>query len=464
MKTAFRVLSNSLIIMAIQGIFLVACTTAVSGSEPLATTPESRPEDNWPHWRGPSGNGAAPDTANPPLTWDAKNNVKWVAELPGTGSTTPIVWGNQIYLLSAEETTRPATIPPVKRADSKTEPPGVFYRFVVTSLDRSTGSIVWQNVATEQVPHEGKHPTHTYAAGSPTTDGERLYASFGSRGIFAYTLKGELVWQKDLGDMNTRFGWGEAVTPVLAGETLIVNWDQEENSFIVALDTRTGEERWRKARDGEATSWNTPLIAQVGEKTLAVVNGSGKARAYDVANGDVLWESGGQTINAIPSPVQFGDFVVCMSGYKGAASYAIPLNSTGDLTGSNRFVWTYHTGTPYVPSPTVSGNRLFFTGGNNDILTVLNLETGKPIIEKQRLGIGNTYASPLAAGGKVYFVGREGTTVVISGDAKAEILAKNVISDTFDASPVVVGNQLLLRSWSKLYSIQEADEPPAPGR
>jgi outer membrane protein assembly factor BamB len=169
----------------------------------------------------------------------------------------------------------------------------------------------------------------------------------------------------------------------------------------------------------------------------------------------MLWECGGQTVNAIPSPVQFGDFVVCMSGYKGAASYAIPLNSSGDLTGSDRLVWTFHTGTPYVPSPTVSGNRLYFTGGNNDILTALDLASGKAVIEKQRLGIGNTYASPLAAGGKVYFVGREGTTTVISDDAEAKILSKNIINDTFDASPVVIGKQLLLRSWSKLYSIEE---------
>jgi outer membrane protein assembly factor BamB len=223
----------------------------------------------------------------------------------------------------------------------------------------------------------------------------------------------------------------------------------------VALDKKSGEERWRKARDGEATSWNTPLITTVGEKTVAVVNGSGKARAYNVADGDMLWECGGQTVNAIPSPVQFGDFVVCMSGYKGAASYAIPLNSSGDLTGLDRFVWTFHTGTPYVPSPTVSGNRLYFTGGNNDILTALDLASGKAVIEKQRLGIGNTYASPLAAGGKVYFVGREGATTVISDDAEAKILSKNIISDTFDASPVVIGKQLLLRSWSKLYSIEE---------
>ena len=436
--------------------FLLA--TAVLSASAAATEPHSGRADfeaNWHQWRGPAGNGQATDSADPPASWDAEKNVKWTIEIPGKGSATPIVWGNQIFVLSAEETDRKAETPPTKRADSKTEPPGVYYRFLVSSLDRTSGQVLWQKVATEQVPHEGHHPTHTYAAGSPTTDGERLYASFGSRGLFAYTLQGELVWQKDLGDMNTRFGWGEAVTPALAGDALIVNWDQEEGSFIVALDAKTGEERWRKARDGEATSWNTPLITSTGEKTLAVVNGSGKARAYDVATGDIVWESGGQTINAIPSPIRFEDFVVCMSGYKGAASYAIPLNATGDLTGTNAFVWTYHTGTPYVPSPTVSGNRLYFTGGNNDILTALDLQTGKALIEKQRLGIGNTYASPLAASGKVYFIGREGTSVVINDGPHAEVLSKNVIADTFDASPVAVGKQLLLRSWTKLYSIEE---------
>lgn len=313
--------------------FLLA--TAAFTVSAVATEPHSERVDfeaNWHQWRGPAGNGQAPNSAAPPVSWDAEKNVKWIAEIPGKGSATPVVWGNQIFVLSAEETDRKAETPPTKRADSKTEPPGVYCRFLVSSLDRSSGQVLWQKVATEQVPHEGHHPTHTYAAGSPTTDGERLYASFGSRGLFAYTLQGELVWQKDLGDMNTRFGWGEAVTPALAGDVLIVNWDQEEGSFIVALDAKTGEERWRKARDGEATSWNTPLITSAGEKTLAVVNGSGKARAYDVATGDIVWESGGQTINAIPSPIRYDDFVVCMSGYKGAASYAIPLYATGDLT------------------------------------------------------------------------------------------------------------------------------------
>lgn len=409
----------------------------------------------WPQWRGPTANGVAAETATPPLEWDSTKNVAWVADLKGTGSATPAVWDNQIFVLSAEQTDRKAERPNVKHSDAKTEPPQFVYRFIVTSLDRSTGRVLWEHVAAEQVPHEGCHPTHTYAAGSPVTDGQRVYASFGSRGLFVYSLSGELLWQKDLGDMRTRFGWGEAVTPALADNRLIVNWDQEENSFIVALDAATGDELWRRERPGEATSWNTPCITSVGGKTVAIVNGSGKAKAYDVATGNVLWECGGQTINAIPSPVRFGDSVICMSGYKGAAAMAIPIDSTGDVTNAASLTWKHAEGTPYVPSPALSHNRLYFTGGNADILTILNAETGKTIGEKLRLGIGNTYASPLIANGRVYFVGREGTTVVVSDEDQPKILAKNVISETFDASPVAVGNQLFLRSWSRLYCIQE---------
>ncbi|MFO0978005.1 MAG: PQQ-binding-like beta-propeller repeat protein [Planctomycetaceae bacterium] len=414
---------------------------------------QAQEPSDWPQWRGPSGNGVAAANANPPVEWSATKNMAWAASLPGKGSATPIVIGKQVIVLSAEATDRPAEKPPVKRADSKTEPPAVYYKFWVTSIDRSTGDTLWQKLATEQVPHEGTHPTHTYAAGSPVTDGQTIYCSFGSRGIFAYSLTGELLWQKDLGDLNTRFGWGEAVTPALAGELLIVNWDQEEGSFIVALDRATGEERWRKDRPGEATSWNAPLITTVGDRTVAVVNGSGKARAYDCASGDVLWECGGQTTNAIPSAIKFEDTVVLMSGYKGAAAFAIPLDAKGDVTGTTHIRWSHHEGTPYVPSPGVSGDRLFFTGGNNDILTVLDLKTGKPLIQKQRLGIGNTYASPLVAAGRVYFVGREGTAVVIRDSG--EILSRNVIEDTFDASPVACDDQLFLRSWTKLYCVQQ---------
>jgi outer membrane protein assembly factor BamB len=408
----------------------------------------------WPNWRGPTSDGQAAPHADPPVTWSEDAGIAWTTDLPGEGSATPVVWQDRVFVLSAEETSKSSEQPSSKADDARTEPPGNYYRFLVSCIDRRTGNVLWQKTATEQVPHEGRHPTHTYAAGSPVTDGQRLYASFSSRGIYCYSLDGELIWQVDLGDMKTRFGWGEAVTPALAGNTLIVNWDQEEDSFITALSADTGTELWRRDRPGEATSWNTPLITQYDGRTIAVVNGSGKARAYDVANGDVLWECGGQTINAIPSPVRFEDSVICMSGYRGAMCLAIPLNATGDITGTSQILWSLQTGTPYVPSPLLSQNRLYFTAGNNDLLTVVEAETGKLLVDKKRLGIGDVYASPVAAGGHVFLLGRQGTAAVVKDDGSGEVETLNRLNDTFDASPVAVGNQLLLRGRSKLYSIE----------
>jgi outer membrane protein assembly factor BamB len=428
---------------------------------PLLATPATagNPPDseaNWHQWRGPTANGQAAPAARPPLQWSETQNVAWKLDLPGEGSSTPIIWGDQVFVLSAVATDRPAETPITPHPDAKTLPPNVYHRFVVTAVDRSSGRIRWQQTAAEELPHEGKHNTHTYAAASPVTDGQRLYASFGSRGIHCYTMDGKLLWSKDLGDMRTRFAWGEAVTPALAGELLIVNWDQEENSFIVALRAETGEEVWRRDRPGEKTSWNTPLITEVNGRQVAVVNGSGKARAYDVTTGDVLWECGGQTTNAIPSPLRFQDLAICVSGYRGAASFAIPLESAGDITGSDKIRWSYPEGTPYVPSPSASGNRLYFTGGLGDILTVLDMTTGKPIRDRIRLsGVGNCYASPLIADGRVYIIGREGGAVVLQDAAPFDTLATSQLEGNFDASPVAVGNQLFLRSWNRLYCIAQ---------
>lgn len=432
-------------------MLLFPCSEQAHAGEPDVS---SDLVSNWHQWRGPNANGAAAQSAKPPVKWDQNTNIQWALDLPGEGSATPVIWGDQVFVLSAEKTDRPAESPTISHESAKTLPPSVYYRFLVTSVDRNSGAIRWQKVATEQVPHEGHHDTHTYAAGSPTTDGERLYASFGSRGIYCYTLKGELLWQKDLGDMRTRFAWGEAVTPALAGESLIVNWDQEEGSFVVALNAKTGDEIWRKDRPDEKTSWNTPLIAEFQGRTLAILNGSGKAKAYDAANGDVVWECGGQTTNAIPSAVRFHDDVICMSGYRGAAAFSIPLSSTGDVTGSDKIRWSHSSGTPYVPSPTLAGNRLIFTSGNTDILTCLNPETGTALIERKRIpGAGGFYASPLAANGHLYFVGREGTTAVLRDNPALDLVSTNVLEGIFDASPVAVGNQLFLRSWNRLYCI-----------
>ena len=411
--------------------------------------------ENWTQWRGPTADGIASSNAKPPVTWDSKTNVKWIASLPGEGTATPIIWGDQVFVVSAEKTSQKSPAPIANDERAKTKPDEYVYRFLVTSLDRESGEMRWQKLATEQVPHEGRHETNSYAAGSPTTDGERLYVSFGSRGIFCYTIQGDLVWNIDLGDMRTRSGWGEAVTPVLAGELLIVNWDQEEGSFITALDKRTGKQVWKVERPGEVTSWNTPLATTFNGKSIIVVNGTNRARAYDALTGLELWSCGGQTTNAIPSPIRFQNAAICMSGYRAACGLAIPLDSTGDITEKGSAIWSVNKGTPYVPSPVISGTRLFFTAGNSDVLSCVDATTGKILFDRRRISsVGSLYASPVIANGHLYFTGRDGTTVVLKDNDNLDLVSVNPLLDAIDASPVAVDNQLFLRSWTKLYCIQ----------
>jgi outer membrane protein assembly factor BamB len=411
--------------------------------------------ESWPQWRGPDANGTAPK-ADPPVSWDESTNVSWKAPLPGRGSATPAVWGDRVFVLTAANTDRTADAAELPKADpqfeKKTTAPANYYRFVVLCFDRGTGKLRWERVATEQVPHEGHHPTHSYAAGSPATDGHCLYASFGSRGVYCYDLDGNLLWKRDLGRLNTRLGWGEAVTPVVHGDTLLLNWDQEADSALYCLDARTGKTRWKADRD-EKTSWNTPLVVEHRGRTQVIVNGTTRVRSYDLETGEPIWQCGGMTVNAIPSAVAGDGVVYCVSGYRGAAAAAISLDARGDVT--DKVLWRYGRGTPYVPSPLLLGDRLYFTQTNEPLLTSLDVRTGKPVLDRARLeGLGTLYASPMAAAGRIYLVDREGTTLVLRAGDKLDVLATNRLGDPVDASPAAVGRQLFLRGEKYLYCIE----------
>ncbi len=416
------------------------------------------PLQQWGAWRGPLENGTAPH-GDPPLRFSESENFAWKADLPGEGALTPIIWGNRVFVTAAEPTDKKA---PPKDPDprSRTSPPDVFYRFLVLCFDRESGRELWRRTATEAVPSEGRHSTNTYAGGSPVTDGQRLYVSFGTQGVYCYSLDGDLLWSRKLGVLRTRLGWGQASTPGLGGDTLVVNWDQEDDSFVVALDAATGEPKWKKSRPEEPTSWSVPLIVRQGEKQQVVINATGRTRAYDLATGDVLWECGGQTVNAIPSPVRIDDAVICMSGYRGSAAIAIPLETRGDVTGqSGRVIWSHGKDTPYVPSPLLYGDLLVFTKTLQPIASCLNARTGEVMREAVRLPrLKGLYASPTAAAGRIYFVGREGGVVVCRADASLEVLAEFSLPDGFDASPAIVGRQLFLRGRKTLYCFQS----PAP--
>jgi outer membrane protein assembly factor BamB len=414
--------------------------------------------DNWHQWRGPEANGTAPK-ADPPLTWDEKTNLKWKAPLPGRGSATPIVWGDQVFILTDVKTDRTADAAQLPRADprfeKKTTAPAHYYQFVVLCLDRRTGKVRWQRTAAEQVPHEGHHPTHSYAAGSPTTDGRFLYVSFGSRGIYCYDLDGNLQWRRDLGRLNTRLGWGEAVTPVIHGDSLLLNWDQEDDSRLICLDARTGSTKWETPRD-EKSSWNTPLVAGHRGRYQVVLNGTNRVRGYDLQTGKELWQCGGMTVNAIPSLIAGPGCVYCVSGYKGAAAIAVSLDASGDVTDTDKVLWKYGRGTPYVPSAVLAGDRLYFTQANDGLLSSLDVRTGKVVLDRVRLPVVHSfYASPVAAAGRIYLVDRDGTTLVLKQSDKLEVLARNHLDDTIDASPAAVGKQLFLRGEKYLYCLEQ---------
>jgi outer membrane protein assembly factor BamB len=413
--------------------------------------------DQWPHWRGPLASGTGPK-ADPPTTWDAKTHVKWAAEIPGKGSASPIIWGDQVFVVTAVETDKQAKAEDIPKPDSRfkvnTNPPTTYYQFIVLSLDRQTGKERWRQVATEKVPHEGHHETHSYAAGSPTTDGKRLYVSFGSFGNYCYDLDGKLLWSRDLGRIHTRLGWGEAVTPVIHGDSLLLNWDQEADSKLVCFEAATGTTKWEAPRD-EKTSWNTPLVVEHKGTTQVIVNGTTRVRSYDLATGKELWACAGMTVNAIPSAVASDGVAFVMSGYKGFLAVAVSLDARGEVGPENGLLWKYGKGTPYVPSPLLSNGRLYFTEANTNLLTVLDAKTGKPLLDRERLpGIRSFYSSPVAAAGRVYFTGQDGTTLVFNEGDRPDLIATNKLNDAIDATPALAGSQLFLRAHSRVYCIE----------
>lgn len=389
----------------------------------------------WPQWRGPLRTGAAVQ-GNPPVEWSESKNVKWKAEIPGTGSATPVIWGDSIFVLTAVPSD------------------GGKQKFTVVAFGRKDGKVLWQRVVREEVPHEGRHDTNSWASASALTDGERVYAFFGSRGLYAFDMKGNPVWDKDLGRMQIKMGFGEASSPALHGDRLVVNWDHEGSSFIVALDKKTGKELWRVPRD-EKTSWATPLVVESGGRTQVITSATGKVRAYDLATGELIWHATGMTANAIPTPVYADGLVFLTSGFRGNALMAVRLaDAKGDITNSPAVVWRYDRDTPYVPSPLLSGDQLYILKSNSGVLTAFDAKTGRKLYGEQRLeGVPNVYASPLGVAGRIYVAGRDGGVAVIQQGPEFKQIATNQLDDGFDASPVAVDNELYLRGRRFLYRI-----------
>lgn len=401
--------------------------------------PASVPAANWPHWRGADGNAIAAD-AHPPTEWSETRNVKWKVAVPGRGSGSPIVWDGRVYVVSAIATEGGSRRGPLE--------------FVLLCYDRQTGRLLWQRTAVEAAPHEGTHQTNGYASASPCTDGKHVYAHFGSRGLFCFTMDGERVWERDLGDMTTRAGFGEGSSPTLAGDKLIVPWDHEGQSYLFALNKLTGETLWRVERD-EPTCWATPLVIEHGGRQQIVMNGQNSARAYDLETGRELWRCAGQTQRPVASAVSAEGLVFIGSGFRGSFLGAFRPDGQGDIQGTPSVVWTITENTPDIASPLLSDGRLYFYKGKSGVLTCVDAATGETLFGPERTGLSTIYASPVAAGGHVYLTDRNGTTVVIRDAGEFQIVARNSVGETVDATPAPVDNQLFLRGERHLFCIEE---------
>lgn len=431
----------------------IALTAAAAPLLLVSLTAQSptRADEFWPQWRGPLATGVS-TTATPPLEWSDTKNIKWKVEIPGRGSASPVVWGDRLFLLTA--------VPVGVAMDATHAPRGaqlVPHKFVVLAIDRHTGRTLWERVVREQAPHEATHPENgTWASSSAVTDGEIVIASFESAGIYAFDMDGKPVWQKDLGEKRMRSQFGEGSTPALHGNRLVIVWDHQGESFITALDKRTGAEVWRQKRD-EIDSWATPLVVMDGDRAQVVTAGMNRVRAYDLETGALIWHAAGLTMNPIPSPVAGDGLVYVTSGFRGNNLKAIRVaGAKGDLTGTEAIRWTLDRDTPYVPSPLLYGGIIYLLKTNSGLLSAYDAKTGTPHYQVQRLEhASEVFASPVGAAGRVYITARDGVTVVIKNAPAFEILAENRLSDGFDASPALVGGNIYMRGYKYLYCIGE---------
>jgi len=383
-------------------------------------------------------------------------NLIFVATAVPVGRTEPIR-----PLVSAERL-RPRTDgSPIERARrSRTndvtrgaEPPPGRYQFKLLAIDRANGTVRWSTVLCDETPHEGHSRETGFASASPIVDGNHVYAYFGSRGLYCLDLEGKVVWSKRLGQMKIRNTFGEGSSPVLHGNTLVVQWDHEEEDFILAFDAASGRELWRTRRD-EPTSWSSPAIVELADRVEVVAAAYRQICGYDLRTGREIWHCTGLTENVIPTPVVGKGLIYCTSGFRGASMLAIRTGRSGDLTSTDGIAWRLRRGTPYVPTPVLAEDRLYFYSGNVGILSCVDATTGELVYEGQRLGeLGDVFASPVAANGRVYLFGRNGSTLVIKMGDTFETVAYNELDDHFDASPALVGRDLIVRGEQFLYCL-----------
>jgi outer membrane protein assembly factor BamB len=424
----------------------------------------AEPVVNWPQFRGPGALGVA-DNPNLPDHWSTNENVAWKIEVPGRGWSSPIVWGERVFLTAVISE---GEVEPPKKGlyfgGDRKEVPKTTHRWLVLCFDLKSGRELWRQEAYHGTPTTPLHVKNTYASETPVTDGERVYACFGNVGVFCYDFSGRKLWSTNWPPVKTRNGWGSAASPALHQDRVFIVNDNDEKAFAVALDVRTGREVWRVARD-EKSNWATPYVWQNKQRTELITPGTRKVRSYDL-DGKLLWEFGGMSSIVIPTPSSQSGLLYVCSGYVGdkvRPVFAIKPGASGDISlkpgeTNNAFIaWYQPTAGPYNPSPLLYGDY-FYVLFDFGFLSCHDARTGRPVFEKQRVRPEPTSftASPWAANGKIFALSEDGDTFVFQAGPEYRLLHKNPLDEMCMATPAIAGDRLLIRTMTKLYCFQES--------
>ncbi len=418
---------------------------------------------NWPQFRGPSANGIG--DGSPPLEWNGETgkNIRWKTAIPGLGHSSPIIWGDRIFLTSAVPATGEPALKVGLYGDIKPVDDEGPQSFIVYCLDRKSGKILWQQTATSGEPKIKRHPKSTHANPTPATDGKHVLAFFGSEGLFAYDMNGKLLWKKDFGVLDAGFymvpsaQWGFASSPIIQGNKVIVQADVQKNAFLTALDVNTGKEIWRTPRS-DVPTFGTPAIAPYSApgaaKLQVVVNGWKQIAGYDLETGKELWKMKGEGDIPVPTPV-FADGLVVITNAHGAGRpiYAIRTSAAGDITNTGAIAWKQDRAGNYMQTPLLD-NGLGYFCFDNGVLSVFRLADGERVYQ-QRLGAGSSgfSSSPVAAGGRLYITNEEGHTFVLQLGGEYKKLAENDLGETVMATPAIADGVLYIRGRNHLYAV-----------
>ena len=420
---------------------------------------------NWPQFRGPDGTGVVNGETNVPDTWSLTENVEWQQEIPGRGWSSPVVWDNQVFFTTVVNTGESEAPKKGLYFGGERPKPESVHQWFAYCLDVASGNEIWKKQIHEGPPETSIHIKNSFASETPVTDGEHVYFLFGGLGVYCFDLEGNEIWKQAFKPRKTRYGWGYAASPVLHGDRLYIVNDNEEESYLLALDKKTGDEIWRVSRE-EKSNWSTPFVWENEQRTEIVTAGSGKVRSYDL-EGNLLWSLKGMSSITIAVPYESNGLLYVTSGYVGDGLrpiYAIRPGASGDIsstdgvTANAAIAWSNATAAPYNPS-TIVYDGILYVLHDRGMLASFDAATGEEFYSKKRIRNGRSFtSSPWAYDGNIFCLNEDGTTFVFKAGKVFEQLHTNQLAegDMGMATPAIVGDRLLIRSAKHIYSIKKS--------